>query len=207
MAYEVVALSTLLTKYDSQNIRKVFDSFESPDKDIEIFLKEKAISFEKVGISRSTLIFSDYKGQLVLVGFFSISSKPLSIGKKNWKKLSNTVKRKLAPMGYKSEIENYIISSILLGQISKNFKYKSLNLISGSDLLSLAYENIKKVWEYSGGNVLYLEALNEPHIREFYINNGFSQILVKNGENTKNHTIPYETVNGYHLYIKKLSDI
>ena len=206
MAYDVIALKSLTDEYSNEQIGTVFKEFSSLDKDVETFLKDKSIQFENVGMSRTFLVFSQYKKREVLVGYFSISGKPLSIKKKNWAKLSNSIKRKLLPLGYKSELDNYVISSILLGQFSKNFRYQEEKLITGKELLSIAYKTIKDAWEMLGGNILYLEARNEPHIRKFYTTYGFGQVLIREGDE-KRPTKPYVTQNGYHLYLQKLDNI
>lgn len=111
------------------------------------------------------------------------------------------------PIGYKTAQDSYEVSSILLGQLGKNFLYKDQNVITGEELLGLAYEEIKHAWKAIVGTMLYLEAKNEPHLRDFYTANGFSQLLLKKSDIHKQPTIPYVSVNGLHLYIKKLSDI
>lgn len=111
------------------------------------------------------------------------------------------------PIGYKTAQDSYEVSSILLGQLGKNFLYKDQNVITGEELLGLAYEEIKHAWKAIVGTMLYLEAKNEPHLRDFYTANGFSQLLLKKSDIDKQPTIPYVSVNGLHLYIKKLSDI
>lgn len=208
MALHVVALKDLLDNYSEESIQRRLEEFNCPlNEDVEFFLLKKAISFEKVGMARTTLVYASLKGELALAGYFSISNKPMNIGKKNWGKISNSVKKKLIPMGYRSEQENYVVPGILLGQFAKNSRYKDNNLIQGKELLSIAYKTIKKVWELSGGSMLYLEAENEQHLRDFYTYNGFSQLIVRKKEADSKPTIPYVTANGLHLYIKKLTDL
>ncbi|MCU0199852.1 MULTISPECIES: GNAT family acetyltransferase [Levilactobacillus] len=207
MSFEVVSLRQLLDNYETREIITQLNDFASINDDVESFLKKKAIQFEKVGLSRTTLVYTSIKGDLKLAGYFAISSKPLTISKKNWNKLSNGVRRKLLPMGYRTEQDNYEVSSILLGQLGVNFKYKSSHIITGNELLALSYEEIKKAWMASGGTMLYLEAKNIPYLREFYTSNGFSQLLLKESDEDKVPSIPYVSVNHLHLYVKKLTDI
>ncbi|MDG3062890.1 GNAT family acetyltransferase [Lacticaseibacillus casei] len=208
MALDLVSLNGIIKKYPEEQVRESLSSFTSINKDVENFLHERCIEFEKISLARTTLVFSSYKGRSVLVGYFSISSKPLTISKKNWRGLSKSVQRKLMPMGYRTEQENYAVSSILLGQLGLNFQYHDTHLITGAELLSLAYKTIKIANEVVGGLVLYVEADDEPHLREFYTNNGFSQLVVKHPDNSNNgHTHPYLTANGQHLYTKKISDL
>lgn len=207
MALDAVSLYGLLSLYNTNVIQKRLDEFDNPlNRDVEFFLLHKAINFEKVGMSRTSLVYTTFKGENALVGYYSISNKPLNIGKKTWHKMSNSVKKKLMPMGYRSEQENYIVPGVLLGQLAKNYKYEKDQLVTGAEILDLAYEAIRVAWNLSGGTVLYLEAQNEPHLRDFYVANGFSQLLLREGKNGE-ATIPYVTPDNLHLYIKKLSDV
>lgn len=208
MAFHVVALNALLKNYDENIIKKEISKFQcNLNPDVSYFIATKAIEFEKVGMARTTLVYVPFKGEDVLVGYFSISNKSLSISKHNWSKITKSVRRKLLPMGYKTEQDNYNLQSILLGQFAKNDCYRQQKLITGNELMSIANEKIKVAWHVSGGNLLYLEAENEPHIRDFYINNGFSQLFIKEKVNDKKPNRPYVTKNGLQLYIKKLSDL
>ncbi|KID42390.1 hypothetical protein [Fructilactobacillus fructivorans] len=201
MEYKIVSLGDLLENYKEIEIKKVFNTFQSKNKDVEHFLKSKSIEFQRVGLSRTTLVFSNEKD---LIGYFSISTKPLTISKRNWNRLSHNIQRKLNPMDSQSLQGTHEISSILLGQLSKNNKY--CQEISGEDLLSLAYDKIRELWKLGGGRILYVEVDDNPHLDHFYCQNGFRRLEIKDGKNNKD-VIPYKTVNKQNLYVKKLSDI
>lgn len=207
MSFEVIALDRLLANYDEENIKSQLEVFTSINDDVESFLKNKAIQFERVGLSRTTLVYASIKGDLKLAGYFAISTKPLTISKKNWNRLSKSVQRKLLPMGYKTEQDNYEVSSILLGQLGVNFTYREFHIITGDELLALAYKEITRAWKTIGGTMLYLEAKNDSHLRDFYTRNGFSQLLLKESIEAKKPSVPYVSVNNLHLYVKKLTDI
>ncbi|WP_179394998.1 GNAT family acetyltransferase [Lacticaseibacillus absianus] len=208
MAVDLVPLNAILQKYPEEQVRESLSSFVSVNEDVQCFLRDRCIQFEKVASARTTLIFSSYQGKRVLVGYFAISSKPLTISKKNWKGLSTNVRRKLMPLGYRTEQENYAVSSILLGQLGLNFQFHGAHLLSGAELLAAAYEAIKAANEVIGGLILYVEVDNEPHLRDFYTRNGFSQLIVKTSSETGDGQMrPYLTVNQQHLYIKKIRDI
>lgn len=216
MAFDVVPLGALLKRYREEEIRKSFSSFTSVNKDVERFLHETCMQFERVGLSRTTLVYSSYQGEPVLVGYFAIALKPLSISKKNWARMSNGLHRKLMPIGYKDEMDRYTVSSILLGQLGLNFRYRNTGagkrIITGSQLLGLAYQEIIRAEEILGGVVVYVEVDNELKLREFYTRNGFAQVLLSDPANpiegkAIKRTTPYETVNHQQLYVKKISDI
>lgn len=208
MAVDLVSLSDVLNEYTEEQVRDSLSSFTSPNKDVEYFLHDRCIQFEKVSVSRTTLVFTSFRGETVLAGYYAISSKPLTINRKNWHNLSKSMQRRLMPMGYKTEQDNYAVSSILLGQLGLNFQYRKYGILSGSELLASAYESIKAANAIIGGLVLYVEVDNEPHLRQFYTDNGFSQLITKSATETgDNKTVPYLTTNNQHLFIKKISDI
>ncbi|MBT2601438.1 MULTISPECIES: GNAT family acetyltransferase [unclassified Oceanobacillus] len=187
MALSVITLDDLLNKsdYKEEEIKQLLFSFETislkyapGSEDVQYFLHNKAIEFEKIGISRTTLIMSTYKGKSFLAGYFSVSPKPLVINKKNFGKLSGSLKRRLMGVGHKTDQDNYQIPSILIGQLGKNYsdisqKAKSLN---GNELLQLAYEKVKDIHKLIGGRIVYLECENFGKIKDFYLYNGFREI-------------------------------
>lgn len=174
MDFKVFPLDKLIKLYGEDKVSTLLKQFKSRNSDVENFIKSKAVQFEKVGLSRTSLVFGNYNQQSVIVGFFSLSSKPLILSKANWKKISNSTKRKLLPLGYQSVRYNYCIPSILLGQISKNFSFVDERLTGGDELLELAYRNVRQAAILIGDQVLYLEAEDNKKINEFYTRNGFT---------------------------------
>ena len=78
-----------------------------------VFLHKKAIEFEKMSWATTHLVFVE-KDELILAGYFSLANRPLKISEKNFKKLSNTQRRKL--LKYGSKEEKFIeINSFLIG--------------------------------------------------------------------------------------------
>lgn len=141
MAYNIIQLKELMDQeYD---LSKLFSTFSSINEDVENFLLNKSEQFETMDLARTYLIFSKYRGENILAGYYSITNKPLMMSKKNFSRLSNTLRKRLLGMGQKTERENYEIKSILLGQIGKNFNYK--NSISGTDILKLSSD---KLWKF-----------------------------------------------------------
>ena len=94
---EKITLSELL-KYDTEeNIKNKFlNSFKSlENNDIEKFLHNRAIEFEKKSVSTTHLVFNNKK----LVGYLSLSNKSLILSKERFEKLSNSRKKKLMQSG------------------------------------------------------------------------------------------------------------
>ena len=140
MAYFVLSLREMIKEIGEDECKKQVANFSCPlDYDIEYFLIEKAILFENLGISRTYLVYASYKNKKVLVGYFAIANKTLIIRED----ISKTMRKKLT--GFKSKEVN-TIPVYLIGQLAKNYNYdiKKLKLISGQELLRLAFEKILK---------------------------------------------------------------
>ena len=78
-----VPLKTLISKFkeDDTSLNSILSSFScDKDKDIEFFLRNKAVDFEKVSKSR-TYLFCDYQefseNPIVVLGYFTLSLKVL----------------------------------------------------------------------------------------------------------------------------------
>ena len=82
MAYSVIHLGDMIETLGEDQCKQLFASFLCPlDYDIEYFLKDKAIIFQKMGVSRTYLVYTSYKDDQVLVGYFSLAFKAVVIRK------------------------------------------------------------------------------------------------------------------------------
>lgn len=194
-------IRSIPTEEDIKKLLFSFSTYKAQDssgaEDVEYFLHNKAIQFEKMDLARTYLVMSTYKSNPVLVGYFSISNKPLSIPNKQFRKLTNSMQKRLMGIGHKTEQSTFIIKGYLLGQLGKNFsdEARSANCCSGNDLLQLAYRKIAEAHRIVGGRILYLECENVEKIINFYKANGFNLIDA------------FETENGYCMMVKQLKDI
>ena len=85
-------LRKLLNEYEEIDINKMLKNFRSiknsgTKNDIEIFLQEKAIKFEKSSISSTYVVFSEDNE---ILGYFTIANRSLVIPKENFDILSKT---------------------------------------------------------------------------------------------------------------------
>ena len=121
MAYSVISLNDMYYSLGENDTKKILNSFECKmNKDVEFFLKEKAIQFLKMGISKTFLVTTKYKGKEVLIGYFALTNKVVRIKKKL---LSNSLRKKIIRFSEKSNSEkNYIVSLPLIGQLGKNYR-------------------------------------------------------------------------------------
>ncbi len=190
-----VSLNELMEANGKEDTENILLSFSSVSKDIEFFLHNLAINYETSGISRTYLVFVESNENIFLAGYYSIANKALNITKKNYERLTTSQKKKLAWSGYKDNKGNFVASSVLLGQLGKNYSIAKDKNITGKELLGIAYQTIKEVYNLLGGKVLWLECEDTPFLRKFYEKNGFG--LLKG----------FQSETGLLVYTKKLSHL
>ena len=151
---------------------QILSEFSCPlNPDVERFLKYSSIEFTKKNQSVTYLVFSVADGKLL--GYFTLALKPLAV---RGETVSNTVKRKLlrvSELDKKSDI--YTMSAYLIAQLGKNYSENDGKMITGAELLGLAWNKIKATQYMFGGMVTFLEAENEEKLLSFYRDNRFSQ--------------------------------
>ena len=178
MKFTTFSLTELLSQIGEDKVRNKLKGFRSKDKDIENFLINKAIFFEKISISSTYLIFNSEKE---LAGYFSIANRSLILQKEDLNIISKTLKKRLT----KNKSGDYVINSFLLGQVGKNFNLEKNNLI-GNEILKIAYELLLEIRQKIRVKFIWLECQNNEKILNFYQNFGFSKIdnfISENGYN------------------------
>lgn len=146
--------------------------------DVERFLKQQSIEFTKKNQSVTYLVFENENA--TLVGYFTITIKPISINANNF---SNTMKRKIARVSELNEIDGtYTLSAYLIAQLGKNFSDNASEKITGKQLLQAAIDTIKELQYMAGGMVVFLEAENNDKLIKFYEeDNQFKKFSTRNG--------------------------
>ncbi len=172
MAYQIINLKDIYNELGEIDTKELLKNFECPlNKDVEDFLKNKAIEFSKRDYSRTYLVVSSYKQENVIVGYFAIANKSTIIKKSV---LSRTKrKRFLAFANYDKDINGYHIALPLIGQIGKNYYNGYDKIITGDVLLKLACDKIREIQNAIGGRFVYLECEDKQKLKEFYEENGF----------------------------------
>ena len=153
-------------------LRQILSEFSCPmNPDVERFLKHSSIEFTKKNQSVTYLVFSVVGGSLL--GYFTLALKPLTV---RGETVSNTVKRKLLRISeLDQKSDTYTMSAYLIAQLGKNYSENDGKMITGAELLELAWDKIKTAQYMFGGMVTFLEAENEEKLLSFYRNNRFSQ--------------------------------
>lgn len=172
--YILVNLREMLKHIGEDRTKSILSNFMCPqNKDVDEFLKYKATEFSKQGIAITFLVFASYKGNNVLVGYFTLATKTIAIYKTS---LSKTLRKRIIKFAqYDSNFKRYVFPAPLIGQLSKNFFNGYDKLITGDELLKLACDKVKSIQGEIGGRVVYLECENNPKLINFYSANGFVQ--------------------------------
>jgi len=175
---KIVSLQDLLDELkDRKHVREdILKNFKNKyNKDIEDFLHNKAIEFEKAGLSSTHLVFNQ---NFVLLGYFSLANKPLLVSKRNYEALSKSQRKKLCQNGKKLLSDGYIVNSYLLGQLDKNYseEINENNQISGMQLLTLAYDTLMEAKKIINVRYVWLECEDTEKLLNFYKTFGFEEI-------------------------------
>ena len=179
LKYTLIKLNDLVDAFSENEsmVKEILSTFSClNNKDVDRFLKEKAVLFDRQGWSKTHLVFTSYKGEMVLVGYFTLATKSFVVKKNNRKsrfdKISSTLMKRIARHGrYDMDTNQYTISAPLIGQLGKTDKYP--DLISGDVLLKYACDTVKQAQSIIGGRFVYLECEDKQKLVDFYSANGF----------------------------------
>jgi hypothetical protein len=147
----------------------------SKDNEIERFLYEKALAFERKAKSRTYLILDGKelynKSNVRLLAYFSLALQTLIVPES----LSNNQVKKIDGFSAKRGGERITeISAFLIGQLGKSDAYNEV--VSGDEIIEAALSVLLRVRKLIGGRVVFIECLDKPELIEFYKRNGFSII-------------------------------
>lgn len=143
------------------------------DKDVENFLKEKAVLFEKLGKSRTYFIFDEEQNdEFNILAYFTLAMQVLKVPEE----LLSGRKTKVLD-GFSSKIRGTKITefpSILIGQIAKNDLYREL--ISGREVMEYCLTTVFTGQAVLGGRIIMLECKDTPYIVDLYERFGFQKL-------------------------------
>ena len=166
------SLKEIIGTEDEVEFLKAINKFNCQDKEVEKFLKEKALEFDKRNKSRTYLLFENNNSDdITILAYFTLTMKSL--------KLNPAVsKSKIKKMdGFRSDIKE--TEAVLIGQLGKNQDYK--NQIDGKTILKTAIEIVYAVHNLIGGRIVFLECANHEKVVKFYEENDFA-FLQESGE-------------------------
>ncbi len=132
-------------------MREVLSLFFCPkNSDVETFLRDKAITFEKASRARTYLILDEEAltdGKINIIAYFTVSMKALNLREG----ISKNVRKHLDGLGNKQG-STFVV--YLIGQLGKNDTYRSE--IDGKELITRAIATIKEAYEIVGGGIFSL---------------------------------------------------
>lgn len=167
-------LGDILEQIGEDETKSILSSFSCPlNKDIENFIKYKAIEFSKRTTAKTHLVFwqTEDEKYTEFVGYYTITSKVITVDRAA---LSNTEAKRLKNQGvYNTASETYTVSAPLIAQLGKNYTNGNDTLISGTDLLQLAVNKIHRIQKEIGGRFMYLECEDNEKLLNFYQKHNF----------------------------------
>ena len=163
---KIVNLGSLIENVGEERAKAILSNFSCP-------LNADVILFAKQGLAATHLVFKKYKKEPVLVGYFSLASKYITVSKN---KVTSTTARRIAKFAAYNQYSNvYSLSAPLIAQLGKNFTNGYNELITGDELLALAIEKVQRVQMDVGGRISYVECEDKPALIDFYSRNGFRE--------------------------------
>ena len=149
----------------------LFSGFACPfNKEVEDFLKNKAVQSNKLNASVSYLVVDSETA--VLLGYFTLVLKPFTIHES---KLSKTNIRLISRFAERNdETGSFTAGLYLIAQIGKNYALPEECRISGGDLMSLALDKLRAAQDLVGGKMVMVEReADREKLLSFYQSNGF----------------------------------
>lgn len=170
-----IKLNDMISELGENETKSILSSFVcSKNKDVESFIRYRAIEFSKQYLSRTTLVYwkSDDEKEKYWVGYYTVSQKNICVRKDS---ISNTMAKKMGRHGtFRPETREYVVPAPLIAQLGKNYADGNNYLISGSDLLQMATNKVREIQNEIGGRFVYLECEEKEKLLFFYKNNVFT---------------------------------
>lgn len=183
MIYKVIPLGEILNEeYSKDKLNRAFQKFSCQREiDLENFLQDKAILYEKTGLGKTFLLLDSEElmsKNFVVAAYFTIAQKAIDISQ-----ISNKKRRKMLG-AYPGRDTLKSIPAYLIGQLGRSDSYTS-NQLSGETILNECYSAISMAARIVGGNLIVLEC-REYMFSSVYEKLGFKKL--------------YDTLNEENLY-------
>ena len=166
------------TYIGEESLYDLLSDFSCPkNPDVEYFLLHNAIEFTKKDQSITYLVFDAEDASLV--GYFSLTVKPISVRASN---ISKTMAKKLSRVSIlDEETQSYNTAAYLIAQLGKNYSLPKEKRIPGNILLGFALETISK----------FLECEDNEFLLSFYTQNHFKPFdtRITASQNNEPHTL------------------
>ena len=166
---------------DDDKLKNLLSSFSCAyDEDIQKFLHNRAVEFERLSKSRTYLIVSEEEfenpevafDEFTIYGYISLAVKVFTVPETT----SNRQRQQLDGFSAKEhgkQISNF--PCYLIGQLARNSNVPKES-ISGAELLNFAYDIIAISVDAVGGRNILVECHNNKKLLQFYLDNEFYKI-------------------------------
>ena len=183
-----LALKEIMNELEDDKIKNLLSSFSCVyDEDIQNFLHNRAIEFERLSKSRTYLIVSEEQfenpeiafDEITIYGYISLAVKVFTVPETT----SNRQRQQLDGFSAKEhgkQISNF--PCYLIGQLARNSNVPK-DSISGAELLNFAYDIIAISVDAVGGRNILVECHNNKKLVQFYLDNEFYKISQMPDEN------------------------
>ncbi len=188
MKYNYVSLLDMINQNeDKKTIIDILNSFSSPlNPDIENFIHTKAYDFERIGLTRTYLIYAVLdNNEMRLVAVYCL-------GQSDVEMLDNLSGKDRKYMFGTSYPLGKNVKTLLIGQLSKNYTCGNNNYITGDILMLIIFLRIQEIHKLFPSVVTHIDCKDDIHLRNYYEKYGFR--LFKNN-------------NGMLLYLKPTNEI
>ena len=174
MNYQVISLAKMIEALGESEVCKELSSFSSPiNTEVEDFLKNTALEFTRQNIAPTNLVYAQYNGSSLLCGYFTLTIKTFEVEKGS---ISSQTFNKVKKFGtYDNDSKKCTVPAPLIAQLGKNFTDNNDRLISGSELLEMACNEVKKAQCIIGGKAVCLECEDTQKLKDFYVTNKFKE--------------------------------
>jgi hypothetical protein len=162
----------LLSGYSQELLEKQLGEFRcSRDGDIEKFIHEKAIEWERLGMSRTFLYREGAGKDTRLVAYIT-----LAITSVDYAGVSRNRRKKMLHRKPGRDSQNNF-PGLLIAQLARDDRFGS-SVIDGTKMIADAEDLIEIGRETLGGMLIYLDC--KKHLVQFYQRNGYE--LIASGE-------------------------
>lgn len=170
---KIVSLNSLLSNFKEEDVKNLLKTFHNPlNQDVEDFIHNKSIDFEKRGISRTFLfIDNDDNNKPKILAFFSLALEVLHL-----QGIKSKNRRKKLAKGFD---DKEYIPVFLIAQLGKSYNVKKGE---GKLILETSIIFVKRVSDYVGGKYVFLDVIKKDDnshqkLLKFYFSYGFTELM------------------------------
>jgi hypothetical protein len=167
-------ISEILRDLQESELNAALAAFSCKDRDVENYLKTKAVEHERRNKSRTYLLLESTE-DLKILAYFTLSVKILAFGTG----LSKTQVQKID--GFNKDAKATPV--MLIGQFGKD--EHAAGKVQGDKLMQLCQYHLEQAQKIVGGRAVLAECLPIPAVIAFYERNGFA--LLQEDETDKYH--------------------